>query len=323
MTSSKDKNLKIIELLYKINHLHWFHKENYHQNPVLLDALNKLGTDKDFKLEIRIAITTQNEQINSRFLTYFIPALELQSLFNQNKNNGVFLGNINLKIILNQHLTNFVAETQDNQQEYFDARKNLIQAFIRKFYPKIIKSVKIEVDDFDYSGLESSLSLTEDNKSEIHSHNYFQKLIQFATKREHLNPIESALKYALSHTLLFGDFITHKTENKPNAIITIGGPAEKYFNYFREFFSSQLDLENYYKPLQIRLIQNNGISPPYYNYSQDLSESDIDLAKIDETIKHSKTHFPLDFQTISNSIMTNFSLSNYFIFFKQHFLKQI
>ena len=300
-----------------LNQLDWFNKTNYSQNPNLLEILNNLALDEKYNLELRIAVSVEQKPFSIRYLTYFIPILELLALFNRSQKEGLFLGRISLKIIINQNLGKFIDQDVTDFETCFKRNKNLIQGFIRSYYPKIIHLIKIDIDNFDYQILNDKKMIPDILKAKLTSDKIFQKLVSFSSKRNPINAIEKALKYALGHTLLFGDFIHNNSENKPNALITIGGPAEKYFNHFRKNISESREIENYYKPYQVRLLQNNGSHPPYYTYPKDLPITELITGNIESILRHQLTNFAIDFEVITKSITTKNKLKSYLYFLKK------
>ena len=315
--SLKQKSISVIDFLKELNQLHWFSKLNYSQNPNLLKVLNSLAHDKTYNLELRIAISVEEETVNIRYLTYFIPILELLTFFNRYGSENLFLGKISLNIIINQNLGKYIDQGVNNFETYFETNKKLIQAFIQFYYPKVMRQVKINVDDFDYQILNNKQIFTDKIKFKLKSDKIFERLVTFSMKRNSVASNEKALKYALGHTLLFGDFIKNDRGERLDAIITIGGGAEKYFNHFRESISEHIEIENYYKPLQIRLIQNNGSHPPYYTYSNDLPITNLLVSDMDLVMEHQVTNFASDFEVITKSITFLQKVKSYLYFLKK------
>lgn len=315
--SNSEKNIKILEFLKTLNQLHWFSKLNYSQNPNLLEILNNLANNENYNLELRVGASIEEKPINIRYLTYFLPCLELLALFNRGQKEGLFSGIISLRIIINHNLGKQIDQQISNFESYFKRNKNLIRDFIRSYYPKIIRLIKIDIDNFDYKILDEDKIITDSLKNKLKSDKIFQKLISFSQKRNTEDAHEKALKYALGHTILFGDFVHNDSENKTNVIITIGGPAEKYFNHFRNLISESLEIENHHKPLQVRLIQNNGSHPPYYSYPNDIPIIELLTGNVEEIMENQLTNFGTDFEVITKSITTKNKLESYLYFLKQ------
>lgn len=315
--SNSEKNIKILEFLRKLNELHWFSKLNYSQNPNLLEILNNLAVDENYNLELRLAVSIEEKTINLRYLTYFMPSLELLTLFNRVQKEGLFSGKISLRIIINNNLAKLIGQQIVNFETYFMRNKNLIGVFIRSYYPKITQQIKIDTDNFDYQILNDEHIISDEVKLNLKSDKIFEKLIGFSQKRNTTNASEKALKYALGHTILFGDFIRNESGDKPNAVITIGGPAEKYFNHFRKEISEKLELEDHYKPFQVRLIQNNGSHPPYYSYPKDVPMTELLTDNIESIMENQLANFSTDFEVITKSTTTKNKLESYIYFFKK------
>jgi methylase of polypeptide subunit release factors len=245
---------------------------------------------------INVGIGGSLSEVNYRFISYFIPLFWIAEKLLDQK-----ISNFELRIFEGVQIANIV-NSYDLEKLKERQRKNIrfISAFVDEFVPNIKDYLKF-VDDLEYSypSQQDILYLKEVIlKKYPESQKYLEILTRWANSKnsnlDQQNLKNKAFFYAFTHCLFLKDFFDPKltpTEKFGENVISLGGGAEKIFNYFREKISLELLKDSSLKfPTQnLRLIQPVGKYPPYYDtlYDQKI-EKNLCFSDFVEFVKQKK-----------------------------------
>lgn len=229
-----------------------------------------------------------DSKLNARFITYFLPAVEVAKM-QKKRPRLILISGLNFALKWNAQTETEKKIMTINNNLKFDFLKN----FFDKFYPetfstidciiaqdpikisedKLLRIWKLLEEKYPEEIYEIKLDLARFKKPKLFNQELLsQEAIEYLNSKDPL--LLNSYKYAISHLLALGDinFESNYIHN-PVGYLSIGGIQEKTFNVIRnyahellkilgdDFFDRKIIIKNNLK----LIIENKEKTPPPYN----------------------------------------------------------